>query len=77
MTFMRVPPVSEKKVDESRDKIGAFWSFPGPIHVGSDDLACHVSQNGKYVASFAKRWQICKVIRKNGKWRGAICKDGK
>ncbi|CAN6329544.1 unnamed protein product [Urochloa humidicola] len=40
------------------------------------ELACHVSENGKYVASSVEEWQICKVNREDGKWRGVNWEDG-
>jgi hypothetical protein len=35
-------------------------------------MACHVSENGKCVASFGEGWQICRCSRKNVNRRGTL-----
>jgi hypothetical protein len=37
-------------------KAGVIWSFCVPIQHGSRDSACHISANGKCVASFGRWW---------------------
>jgi hypothetical protein len=57
--YMRVPHVSDGR-EESRVKAGAFSTFHVPDSRWREEVACHISKSGKYVASKSARWQKCR-----------------
>jgi hypothetical protein len=46
----------ERRANESFHAVNTAWK---------GDLACHVGQNGKYVAKISLLWQMCKLNSKS------------
>lgn len=61
-----VPPVSGSGKRINR---GLALRCPRPVHAGELASTWRLTRQ--------RRWQICKVFRKNGKWRVALGNDGK